>query len=127
MLTLLLRRTSTPVLAVLLALSSLALTGCFSMNRGGGGGGGYSGGGGQTELVLVNNTRAPIYYVYVSPCSSSSWGADQLGSNVVMPGRTWTFRMSPGCYDMKAVDRDGREAEERNVQVSGSGKRWTLS
>ena len=120
------RRAALPVLAALL---TVGLTGCFNLGgmmpgATGGGGGTYSG---QTELVLVNNTRAPIYYVYISPCSSSSWGADQLGSNVVMPGNTWTFRMSPGCYDLKAVDRDGREAIERRVDVSGSGKRWTLS
>lgn len=53
-------------------------------------------------------------------------GADQLGRNVVMPGRTWRFMMAPGCYDLKAIDRDGREAIERRVRVSGSGKRWTL-
>lgn len=114
--------------AATLAVATVSLTGCFQMPMAGGGGGGTSGGGGgRTELMLINNTGVPIYYVYISPCSSSSWGDDQLGSNVVMPGNTWTWTMNAGCYDLKAVDRDGREAVERRVQISGSGKRWTLS
>lgn len=117
-------RAHLPVLALLVAAGSLA--GCFTMgampSRASSGSASA-----QTQLVLVNNTRTPIYYVYISPCSASSWGADQLGSSVVMPGRTWTFTMPAGCYDLKAVDRDGREAERRQVRISGSGQRWTLS
>lgn len=123
---LLARRASLPLLAAMLLVGGLALSGCFSMqapSRGNGGGGG----GGRTELTLVNNTGVPIYYVYVSSCASESWGSDQLGSEVVMPGNTYTWTMNSGCYDLKAVDRDGREAVERRVQVVGAGKRWTLS
>ena len=111
----------------MLLVSGLALSGCFSMQMPARGGSSSGGGGGQTELLLINNTGVPIYYVYVSSCSSSQWGPDQLGSNVVMPGNTWTFTMASGCYDLKAVDRDGREAIENGVQVTGAGKRWTLS
>ncbi len=115
--------------AATLVVGLVSLTGCFQMPMAGGGGGTSTGGGGggRTELVLINNTGVPIYYVYISSCSSSSWGEDQLGSNVVMPGNTWTWTMDAGCYDLKAVDRDGREAVERRVQIAGSGKRWTLS
>lgn len=124
---LLARRAS--LFAATLVVAAVSLTGCFQipMAGGGGGGGGTTSGGGRTELVLINNTGVPIYYVYISPCSASNWGDDQLGSNVVMPGNTWTWTMNAGCYDLKAVDRDGREAVERRVQISGSGKRWTLS
>jgi len=116
------------LVAALLVVGAVTLTGCFQMPMRGGSGGVTGGSsGGRTELVLINNTGVPIYYVYISSCSSSSWGEDQLGSNVVMPGNTWTWTMNAGCYDLKAVDRDGREAVERRVQISGSGKRWTLS
>lgn len=118
------------LVAALLVVGAVTLTGCFQMPMRGGSGGGMtsgSSGSSRTELVLINNTGVPIYYVYISPCSSSSWGEDQLGSNVVMPGNTWTWTMNSGCYDLKAVDRDGREAVERRVQIAGSGKRWTLS
>ena len=118
------------LLAAMLVVGAVSLTGCFQMPMAAGGSGGTTtggGGGGRTELVLINNTGVPIYYVYISSCSSSSWGEDQLGSNVVMPGNTWTWAMDAGCYDLKAVDRDGREAVERRVQIAGSGKRWTLS
>jgi hypothetical protein len=56
-------------------------------------------GGGSAAIVMVNQTDAPIYYVYISPCSSNDWGEDQLGSSeVVQPGATRTFTMSPGCW-----------------------------
>ena len=121
------RRASLPFLAAMLLVGGLALSGCFSMQAPMPRSSGGSSGGGRTELTLVNRTGVPIYYVYVSSCSSSEWGPDQLGSNVVMPGSTYTWTMDSGCYDLKAVDRDGREAVERRVQVVGAGKRWTLS
>jgi len=86
-------------------------------------------GGGSAAIVMVNQTNAAIYYVYISSCSSSDWGQDRLGdSETVQPGATRTFTLSPGCWDLKARFADGREIEERQVRMTAGGSRtWTLS
>jgi len=57
-----------------------------------------------TNLRVVNYTDTTVYYLYVSPSSSSSWGSDQLGSRVITPGSSFTLSGIP-CginYDVKA-------------------------
>jgi hypothetical protein len=110
-------------LPLLLAGVVLLASGCMTPRRT------VYGGGGSAAIVLLNQTNSAVYYVYISPCSSSSWGEDQLGdSEVVQPGATRTFSMSPGCWDLKARFSDGREVEERQVRMSAGGSRtWTLS
>jgi hypothetical protein len=119
-----LRFVSRGVLPLLLAGVLLSAAGCTSARRSV-----VTGGGGSSTVVMLNQTDAPIYYVYISPCSSSSWGEDQLGeSEVVQPGATRTFTMSPGCWDLKARFRDGREIEERQVYMTAGGSRsWSLT
>ena len=43
-------------------------------------------------LRIINQSSVSVWYLYVSPSSSSSWGSDQLGANVVSPGET--FRLN---------------------------------
>jgi hypothetical protein len=102
----------------------LSMAGCMTAQRAV-----PASGGGSSTVVMLNQTDTPIYYVYISPCSSTSWGEDQLdASEVVQPGATRTFTMSPGCWDMKARFRDGREIEERQVYMSAGGSRsWSLT
>lgn len=114
------RRAALPLLLLGVVLSA---EGCMMARRA------APGGGGAAAVVMLNRTNTPIYFVYISSCSSSGWGEDQLGdSEVVQPGATRTFTMSPGCWDMKARFSDGREIEERQVYMAAGGSRtWTLS
>lgn len=80
----------------------------------------------ESRVTLVNQTGVAIERVYVSPCESSEWGGDELGGLPVASGDQRSFRLLAGCYDLRAVDRNGRESVERNVRVAGDGKRWTL-
>jgi hypothetical protein len=51
---------------------------------------------------FVNVSDISVYYLYVSPSSTSSWGPDQLGSNVLSPGESFTLRGVPcGNIDFK--------------------------
>ena len=90
---------------------------------------GNSNAGGASAVMLVNQTNQSINYVYVSSCSSNSWGQDQLGASEVVPsGSSRSFTMTPGCWDLKATLADGREVEERQVYVSaGAARTWTVS
>ncbi|HLT45763.1 MAG TPA: hypothetical protein VK002_00930 [Rubricoccaceae bacterium] len=79
-------------------------------------------------LVLINRAEIPVRYVYLSPCDAGEWGPDRMAPDeVVMPGQSRTFALEPGCWDARAVFRDGREAEERGVAMTrGSHRTWTV-
>ncbi len=88
----------------------------------------YSSGGLNSTLDIVNHTNAPIYYLYLSSCSSNSWGTDQLGSDVISVGTSYSFAMTVGCWDLRAKLSDGREVERRGVNMRpGERNSWTLS
>lgn len=111
-------RTLYPVLALLVLLLT---SGCTRTRY-------VTTSGGSTSLDVVNRTSVPVYYLYVSSCSSDSWGPDRLGSDVVMPNARQSFTMDAGCWDLKARFRDGDEVTRRNVRLrSGTSWTWTLS
>ena len=113
-----------PVVALAFALSS-----CMSTTRyvPVGSSSGSSSSSSGASLVVVNNAPASVFYLYASPCSSSSWGPDRLDSDqVISSGETVSFTMTPGCWDLKAEFSDGRETVRRNAQISASAWRWTL-
>ena len=83
---------------------------------------------GDAVLVLINRADVPVRYVYLSPCQSGAWGPDRLASDeVVMPWQSRSFALEPGCWDARAVFRDGREAEERGVTLTRQSQQtWTV-
>jgi len=86
-----------------------------------------SGSSGNASLVVINNAPKTIYYLYASPCSSSSWGPDRLDSSqVISAGETVSFVMTPGCWDLRAVFADDTDVIRRNAQISASAWRWTI-
>ena len=110
----------------LLALTTLA-TACGSSD--GATDGSPVAGATTAELMLVNQTSQSVYYLYVSPCSQSTWGADQLGSRVVPSGGSFAVMNIPaGCYDLRA-EVSGRVniATRRGVEFPrGIRITWTL-
>ncbi len=89
--------------------------------------GGGSSGGGPASLTLYNNSNSTVCYVYISPSTSSSWGSDWLGTDVVPAGSSYTFYVTPGTYDYKATDCSGNTlASEFGVYLSGSHT-WTIT
>jgi hypothetical protein len=54
-------------------------------------------------LKVINNTTDSIYYLYISPVTSSDWGPDLLGSGTIAAGATYyIYNIPPGYYDLKA-------------------------
>jgi hypothetical protein len=54
-------------------------------------------------IVVENNSGYSVYYLYIAPCGSSSWGPDLLGSQVLPSGYQLEFtEVPPGCYDLLA-------------------------
>ncbi len=72
-------------------------------------------------VEITNGTgNYDIYYVYISPSTSSDWGSDWLGSDIINPGDTWEFNVQSGTWDLKLVDEDGDEYILYNVPISGT-------
>lgn len=79
------------------------------------------------QINVQNTSGETILFLYISSCSSSSWGADRLGTNVLPSGQSLSFTVSPGCYDLRAESLYNY-AEQHSVSVpSGGTFRWILS
>ncbi|MDA3813847.1 MAG: hypothetical protein PF570_06290, partial [Candidatus Cloacimonetes bacterium] len=60
------------------------------------------------EIKIVNDTDyTSIYYIYISPSSSTEWGDDLLGSDILYPGYYISWLVTTGYWDIKFVDEDG--------------------
>ncbi len=65
----------------------------------------------SASLKVNNYSSQSLYYLYVSPCGSDSWGPDQLGSRTISSGSSLTLTglPCPACYDVK-VETAGHTA-----------------
>ena len=84
--------------------------------------------GGDAALTLVNETGRAVCYVYISPSTSSTWGADAMGGTGIIPtGTSREFEVVSGTYDLLAQGCDGsRMSETYGVTLSPSGYTWHL-
>jgi hypothetical protein len=107
-------------LATLLIGTSL---GCWSSSSS------YKDGPYTGSVRVFNDSFDTVFYLYIAPCSDTTWGDDQLGADIIAPGgRHTVFDIPPGCYDLRAETRDGEFWEFFSVFLS-SGERftWTLN
>lgn len=76
------------------------------------------GGGCDTSFRVVNNSTMTVERLFFSHSSMGNWGADQLGQNVLPPGRFANYRAANvGAYDFRVVWANGRAAELRGVDI----------
>jgi S1-C subfamily serine protease len=68
-------------------------------------------------LTLHNDGPEEICYLYVSPSTSTAWGADRLGlEETLVPGASFTTPLPPATYDLLGVDCDDKDVfEDRHV------------
>lgn len=72
----------------------------------------------DTSIRVVNESNYVVQQLYFSHSSLGSWGADQLGANVLYPGRSVSYRLNnPGNYDFRVVWNNGRASEIRQINV----------
>jgi hypothetical protein len=72
----------------------------------------------DTRFQVVNNSGLTVMQLFFSHASRSDWGVDQLGQNVLPPGRAWNFTAAnAGAYDFRVVYQNGRAAELRRVDI----------
>ncbi len=67
---------------------------------------------------VINNSSVTVYALNFSSSAMSNWGADQLGNQVLAPGRAVSFRPSnAGNYDFRVTWVNRRTAELRQVDT----------
>lgn len=85
----------------------------------------------SASLKVVNNSSISLYYLYASPCGTSTWGPDQLGSKTISPGGAFTLTgfPCPACYDLKVEGSGHTVGATRygNNFSCGSTLTWTLT
>lgn len=72
----------------------------------------------DTRFQVVNNSSLTVMQLFFSHASRNDWGVDQLGQNVLPPGRAWNYTAAnAGAYDFRVVYANGRAAELRRVDI----------
>ncbi len=80
------------------------------------------------RLYVLNRTDAPICYVYISPVTDDAWGEDQLDADeTIAPDARRSFRLSPGWYDLLALDCDGASVAEQDDVSIRAVYRWVVA
>lgn len=108
------------VVGLLAALFALVLPGCppeFGLAHG------------SATLRVDNVSPYDIYYLYVSPSSSTQWGSDQLGLDVLGSGESVSVTDLP-CdqpYDIRMDDASHRVLVQRFGDYLACGEVFTLT
>lgn len=79
-------------------------------------------------VTLQNSSSWSIQYLYMSPTSDNSWGADRLGNSII-PANGGTFNLSNvpcNDYDVKLVDEDSDVCVINNVHICSS-ETWVIN
>lgn len=77
----------------------------------------------DTSFRVVNASSGTVERLYFSHSSLGGWGNDQLGQNVLPPGRSVSYRAAnTGSYDFRVVWTNGRAAELMRVNVCAASQ-----
>ncbi|GHT94121.1 hypothetical protein FACS1894141_0170 [Spirochaetia bacterium] len=85
------------------------------------------------SITIVNKTGYTVYYVYVSPSSSDSWGDDQLGSDSVLVDGSSIRVTVPSfnsaiTYDICLIDEDEDTYTKTGLRLSNNQRiEFTMS
>ncbi|GGJ39705.1 hypothetical protein GCM10011320_54190 [Neoroseomonas lacus] len=72
----------------------------------------------DSRFQVVNQSSRTVLTLQYSHSSLANWGVDQLGQNVLPPGRVWNARASnAGNYDFRITWAGGGAAELRQVNI----------
>ncbi|MBN1310247.1 MAG: hypothetical protein JXB30_02430 [Anaerolineae bacterium] len=76
----------------------------------------------QAGLTVVNNTDTEMCYIYISLSANATWGPDRLGDDETVPvGRSRTFSLSPGTWDVRIEDcSENVILEKGEIVISGN-------
>ena len=82
---------------------------------------------GHYTLLIENDSRYDIYYLYMSRTLEDDWGPDRLGSEVLGSGETFSLGNIPaGEYDVKFADEDDDECVLSDIAIV-TDTEWSLT
>ncbi len=77
----------------------------------------------DTSFTLLNESGMTVNEFYFGSSAQQSWGADQLGTNVLANGRTLRFSArNPGRNDFKVVWSNGQSAEIMRIDICATSQ-----
>ena len=77
----------------------------------------------DTSFTLVNQSGVTVQEFYFGSSAQRSWGADQLGQNVLQNGRSMNFRArAAGRNDFRVVWANGEHAEMMSVDICATSQ-----
>ncbi len=85
--------------------------------------------GNDRRILIENRSGQAIVYVYGSPTTESSFGADRIPDRVLANGQRTIVNFDNGSracmWDLRATLADGRNVDRMNVNVCRVS-RWTI-
>ncbi|MCK5133050.1 MAG: hypothetical protein KAR40_12965 [Candidatus Sabulitectum sp.] len=85
-----------------------------------------SGCGGNVPVKITNDLGAwDIEEIYIDPSVDEDW-SNNLIHEILKPGDEITLKVSPGNYDIMAVDEDGDEYILWEVEIGSDGYNWRI-
>jgi hypothetical protein len=79
-------------------------------------------------IEVVNATSNVVDVVLISECGASTYGLDRLPENtVIAPGKSYSFGVSAGCWDVDAGTFGVGEARQRMEVAAGGHTRYTVN
>jgi hypothetical protein len=81
----------------------------------------------ESMLTVINQSSNSICFMRISPVTSSEWGDDWLGSDILDAGAAYTFGpMAAGMYDLRAEFCGGDSTEEYGFNLMADAT-WTVT
>ena len=78
-------------------------------------------------IEVVNGSNRMVDVVLISACSASTYGLNRLPSgSAIPPGRSYTFTVSAGCWDVGAGVVGFGDAYQRMQVRPGGRVRYTV-
>lgn len=109
---------------LMMAGAAAALAGCASLITGGDL---IRPGEPTVQFTFENTSGQVIDTILISTCEASSYGLDRLPNGVAVgPGQSYTWTVSPGCYDVMAGAVGVGSTPGKRIQVP-SGRNFVLT
>lgn len=81
----------------------------------------------DATLEVSNESDFVIEEIYLTTVDSSTWGPNQLGSDVLFPDESFTLSVECDFYDALLVDEDGVECELHDLDLCLNDSVWVIT
>ena len=106
-------------------LLAVFASGCFYVDPGPGPGPG-PGPSSSGSITIDNGSSYVLTEIRVTAVSSSSWGSNLLGNDILYPNEQLTVAVACNDYDVLIVDEFNRDCVLSNVDLCFSDQRWVI-